>query len=477
LVNVSRFTDVQNTIADFVADWLKDVKSDLENYASLNLEKAMKIKSIIVLKAVWEKYGFEAKVKCEWEVFLKEYLFYACRRIEVRAVNQKTGAASLNYHSYKNIGMRVIAVGGNSLSRGLTLEGLCVSYYYRNTMMYDTLLQMGRWFGYRENYSDIFKIWLAEEAVDWYGYISDATNELKEELRLMERQNQTPEEFGLKVRQDPNSLIVTARNKMRTATLVSRPVTVSGRLLETPRLKNKTNILAENEKICKDFIKMLDEIEGVSQENNKSPRAVIWRDVPKKYIFELVKKFDVPPWHLNFQSQALSDYIESNENLNKWDVAVPYGSVKDKYRLEIFKGGIDIYPEEHKIKETASMLRVSGTHVKVGAGNSTRIGLTQDEIENLKRRAIENGDKITDRTFLPITREKPILMIHVIKTKTDNEETPLVKCPEYIFALGLGFPGDRNNEKTANYMVNINELKNWMDMDGYEDDDDDDDDI
>ena len=74
--------------------------------------------------------------------------------------------------------MRVIAVGGNSLSRGLTLEGLCVSYFYRNTMMYDTLLQMGRWFGYRPNYDDLFKVWMAEDAIDWYGYITDAVNEL-----------------------------------------------------------------------------------------------------------------------------------------------------------------------------------------------------------------------------------------------------------------------------------------------------------
>ena len=141
--------------------------------------------------------------------------------------------------------MRVIAVGGNSLSRGLTLEGLCVSYFYRNTMMYDTLLQMGRWFGYRQNYDDLFKVWIANDAVGWYGYITDAINELKEEVRKMERQNQTPEEFGLKVRQAPGSLMVTARNKMRTATLISSPITVSGRMIETPRLRGDSETLCE----------------------------------------------------------------------------------------------------------------------------------------------------------------------------------------------------------------------------------------
>ena len=88
---------------------------------------------------VWDKYDLTSLTGIEWAYFLKEYLFKAARRIEVRSVNQQHGASSLNYYEYKKTGMRVIAVGGNSLSRGLTLEGLCVSYFYRNTMMYDQL--------------------------------------------------------------------------------------------------------------------------------------------------------------------------------------------------------------------------------------------------------------------------------------------------------------------------------------------------
>ena len=121
-----------------------------------------------------------------------------------------------------------------------------MSYFYRNTMMYDTLLQMGRWFGYRNNYDDLFKIWMGEDAVGWYAYITDAFNELKAELRNMARQNQTPEYFGLKVRQDPGALIVTARNKMRSGTSVSVPITLSGRMIETPRLWNKSETLSQS---------------------------------------------------------------------------------------------------------------------------------------------------------------------------------------------------------------------------------------
>lgn len=481
MVNVSRFTDVQNKVAELVEAWLKTVQSDVEDYAMLDTEKALQIKSLQMLYAIWEKYNFSEKAECDWVTMQQEFLFEAIKRIEIRAVNQSTGTTSLNYYAYKNIGLRVIAVGGNSLSRGLTLEGLCVSYFYRNTMMYDTLLQMGRWFGYRPNYDDLVKIWMAEDAIDWYGYITDATNELKSELYKMERQQQTPEEFGLKVRQDPNSLIVTARNKMRTGTLVTRPITVSGRLIETPRLKNRAEFLAANEKACKKLISELDVIDGVTREINESPGAVLWRNVPKKFVIELVRNFDTHPWHLNFQSQALSDYISENDELDNWDVAIPLGSVEILYPLDCYADPkIMINPQLRSIKEDSNMLLISGTHVKVGSGLSTRIGLDQNKIQEI-RDSVKLGnvgkpagdhEKITDRTFL-IQGRSPILMIHIIKTQAQNDQNPLEKCPEYLYALGLGFPNTGKKEKTANFMVNINDLKNWVDIDDGDEDDDD----
>lgn len=70
-----------------------------------------------------------------------------------------------------------------------------------------------------------------------YGYITDAINELKDELITMKNQGMTPEDFGLKVRRAPGALLVTARTKMRSATAIKQPITVSGRLIETPRLR------------------------------------------------------------------------------------------------------------------------------------------------------------------------------------------------------------------------------------------------
>lgn len=462
LVNVSRFTAVQNRTADLVDNYLSRIKADIENYAQLPMDQVRQIKNLAFLEETWNKYDFEKLSNTTWEDFLKNQLFKSVRRIEVRSVNQNHAAASLNYHEYKGIGMRVIAVGGNSLSRGLTLEGLCVSYFYRNTMMYDTLLQMGRWFGYRPNYGDLFKVWMAEDAISWFGYITDAVNELKVELLKMERQNQTPSQFGLKVRQAPGTLLITARNKMRSATSVSRPITVSGRMIETPRLRSDKHSIESNEYICKKFIQTLD----AKYEYDDFTHAYVWKNVPKKEIVELVKSFSTHPWNLNFQPIALAEYIEGDDKaLDLWDVGIPNGSEDfDTYDLITSHGQITIKPEIRQLSKDENvkdMIRVNDHHVRVGTGGCAKIGLSKETIKKIRA----NNQKVTDADYL-IKGRKPILLIHILKSKNASDE-----IPDKMFALGLGFPQTDGTPRTANYMVNTTELLNWVDIpDDYEED-------
>lgn len=467
LVNVSRYTKVQNRTADLIENYLNAIKADLENYSKLPVDQALLIPKIAALFDTWNTYHVQSVAGIDWETFLHDWLYKTAKRIEVRSVNQQHGASSLNYYEYKNVGMRVIAVGGNSLSRGLTLEGLCVSYFYRNTMMYDTLLQMGRWFGYRPNYDDLFKIWMAEDAIDWYGYITDAINELKEELIKMKRQNQTPEEFGLKVRQAPGSLLITARNKMRTATSVRRPITVSGRMIETPRLKGDQESIQGNAELCCRFIK------SISAETqytyDKYTKAFIWKGVPKKAVIDLVRNYITHPWNLNFQPIALSEYIASDEGpLDKWDIAIPQDDdLSQTVQLSLSDGSdLKIHPKGRPLEwdvTNKNMLKVYGRHVRIGAGGCTKIGLTEGEIKELRKKYGSSKDS----TYLH-TERNPLLLLHIL---TNTNPDKKADDPELVFALGLGFPYD-GNERTANYMVNIKELRNWVDIEDEDDDGD-----
>lgn len=467
MINVSRFTDVQNVTADMVQEYINQLSSDIENYHALPSNQSIKIKNISRLFDTWEKYKLESVAGFSWEHLLKKFLCKAARRIEVRSVNQKNGAKSLDYYNYKNIGMRVIAVGGNSLSRGLTLEGLTVSYFYRNTMMYDTLLQMGRWFGYRNNYDDLFKIWIGEDAIGWYSYITDAFNELKDELRTMARQNLTPEDFGLKVRQDPGALIVTARNKMRSGTAVTVPITVSGRMIETPRLWRDPKIISANNELCEDFIKIINTEAGVVREYDDNVHAYIWRHVPKKMIVDLVSQYKSHPWNLNFQAPALAAFI-NEEGFDYWDVAVPFGSVEDVYTMKISDTEeLDFHGEARKVTKDSTvdkMLRVNERHVRVGAGGCSKIGLSPERISALRKQA---GGKATDKTYLVADRD-PIALLHLMY----NTNTELQGYPKYIYAIGLGFPGGKE-EKKAKYIVNTVDLRNYVDVEDIDDEDDD----
>jgi len=171
LVNVSRFTNVQDQVSQLLDLELRQMQQDIRNYSRLPVDEAVRNRSLSLLRDTWER---EFRGACpDWQE-VQSALLGAALPIVVRSVNQRTGAASLDFAANRQNGLRVIAVGGNSLSRGLTLEGLCISYFFRNTQMYDTLMQMGRWFGYREGYEDLCRIWLTDEAIHWYAHIARA---------------------------------------------------------------------------------------------------------------------------------------------------------------------------------------------------------------------------------------------------------------------------------------------------------------
>lgn len=478
MVHVSLYTNVQNHIADLLNVWLEQIKSDLRNYAQLSLSQSEKIKSIRALHVIWDKYDLSEIAGIDWKDILKVYLYRAVAPIDVRAVNMKTGAASLDYFNHKNDGLRVIAVGGNSLSRGLTLEGLCVTYFHRNTKMYDTLLQMGRWFGYRPNYDAIVKVWMSQEAIDWYSQITRASAELKNEIYKMRNAHQTPNEFGLKVRQDPGALIVTARNKMRTATDITCPVTISGNLLETPRLKANRTILDENEIIFKNFVKSLPYIGNRLYCIERTNGHYYWENVNGDAVAQLLLDFETNPWHLSFNGRALAEFIQQHSITDSWDVVLVRSGTGAAY-----PGGLQCGDEILQIPETEArkiladkkMVSVSGTKLRVGAGGCTRIGLTKDQIKSVKEKFFsisKNAEKksVPDRAYL-IKGRPPILMLHIINadySKSENKD-----LPPFLFALGVGFPETEASTATANYKVNLVELRNWIDFyDYYEDEED-----
>ncbi|MEM5640451.1 Z1 domain-containing protein [Bacillus toyonensis] len=80
---------------------------------------------------------------------------------EVRKINGESDD-KLDFHKVEN-GLKIICVGGAILGRGYTIEGLCCSYFARNSMHYDTMLQCGRFYGYRKGYRDLVRVYITQE--------------------------------------------------------------------------------------------------------------------------------------------------------------------------------------------------------------------------------------------------------------------------------------------------------------------------
>jgi hypothetical protein len=243
LIHVSRFIKWQQCIADLVTDTFKFYSRQLEFNHALFLEE---------LKAIWEgDYVHKTRdlianrsvndpgiTEISWDD-LAPHIYPAISKIDIRAVHGDSRIAGLQYNNIQPLdyferehtGLSVIAIGGNKLSRGLTLEGLTISYYLRASKMYDTLMQMGRWFGYRPGYLDLCRLFTSSELVEWYRHITVATEEMRAEFDRMADMRKKPSQYGLRVRTHPGVLSITASNKFRYKKIME--LSYSGELEET----------------------------------------------------------------------------------------------------------------------------------------------------------------------------------------------------------------------------------------------------
>lgn len=216
LIHISRFSLWQNTTRDLLKDYVTDLQSKIENETHTSLESIYG-----TLEKIWYKYYSHIVESIESYLpkgyhdeflipitfnSLKNYLPEAINNIEVKAINSIT-KDSLEYP--KNSPKKIIAVGGNRLSRGFTLEGLTINYFIRSTDYSDTLLQMGRWFGYRPGYLDCCKLFTTQDSKDKFDSTTRTIEELEVEFRKMEAKKKTPNNFVLRVRKHPGTLKIT----------------------------------------------------------------------------------------------------------------------------------------------------------------------------------------------------------------------------------------------------------------------------
>lgn len=319
LVHVTRLTAVQTQVTRLVEEELTDIRRQLEHRGTGG-------KALADLKQLWRS-DFEAHAQRFRELLpdhdlpevgwaaVEAELFNAAKRITVREINGSAKDA-LDYAEHPQ-GLSVIAIGGDKLSRGLTLEGLSVSYFVRTSKMYDTLMQMGRWFGYRPRYADLCRLYTSPELVDWYRHIATATAELREEFDLMFVNGETPLQFGNRVRTHPDGMLITAANKMRSVQTVRAGF--SGTISETVSFDLPS--AARNHDTFVEFLSALPRQDPVKD-------RYIWKDVEGAKIAMLMAKVETSRESWKANSRAIADYIAdrvANGALRRWTVVLLAG--------------------------------------------------------------------------------------------------------------------------------------------------------
>lgn len=232
--------------------------------------------------------------------------------IPVLKLNSSSGD-TLDYETHP--GLKAVMIGGNRLSRGLTLEGLVVSYYLRTTLYYDTLLQMGRWFGYRAKFVDLTRLYTTSELAESFRDLALAEEELRTEIRRYERERLTPLDFGPKIRAHP-VMLVTARNKMGAGHQVAQ--SYSGQLLQTVNFKfDDGDWLRNNLDATRRFFSALG-----------SPKAdgarYIWANVNVKAVLKFLGEYQSVQ-AARFESGAIQQYISAQverQELISWRVGL-----------------------------------------------------------------------------------------------------------------------------------------------------------
>lgn len=452
MVNVSRFVPVQKAVRDFLS--LRETKireAVRANYAmpeSISSGNAYMQGLRQAFDAEYVDAGFAwSEVKAALNSVFEHFYLYV--------INSKSDE-SLDYTRYEKagVGLTAIAVGGLSLSRGLTIEGLTISYMYRNTKMYDTLMQMGRWFGYRPGFEDLCRVHLSHDSINWYAYIAEAAEELVQQAKRMRRDKLSPRDFGLYVRAHPDSLLITAANKMRAGQEVTVEQSFSGRLRESHIVSIDPDVNIRNFALISEYWQ-----KGFGgQPVDSTKKGHVLKDVLVEEISSFLTRFESHSALAGEKSSVVS-YLEK---------------IATKHPLADV---LLISPKDGSGGEGPFTLKSQARAVGIGQPNGTawhlnkgrvasrgdeQLGLSDEQLDKAKAEA--KAGAVSDTHYRTV-RNKPLLMIHSLEPKDASLTSP-------VAAFGISFPGG-DYQTTINVVVN----KVWLQqMQGYADDPDDDED-
>lgn len=340
--------------------------------------------------------------------------------IQIREINSGTGEM-LDYETEPNL--KVIAIGGNRLARGITIEGLLVSYFFRPSTMYDTLMQMGRWFGFRSGYEDLTRIYMTDELETAFSHLARAEYELREDIKAYEALKVTPLELGARILKHP-TMLVTSRLKQRYSETIIIEQTYSGHLEQTIRFpfdrpEILQQLLSENLKATTGFVSSL------GKPASWEPFGPIWTSIAADLVLDFMGNYKIDPETLNLSLELMKAYIERKNELGEltdWTVAI-----RGREKIDPILGDINLGLEKpismasrtRKVSEPNSLGVITNPPDEL-------IGFSADQLLDVKRLQ----EKFSGSTGLGIAARRVrgpkngLLILYPISRYSGHEKKP-----------------------------------------------------
>lgn len=462
LIHTSHLTARQGPLKSMVENRWRELKDEWRYNRKAGLLRR--------LNDFWDKDFIKtstAVIGCPVNEFveLTQYIGKFMEAVEVREINTHAGDV-LDYE--REPSLKAIAVGGNKLARGLTLEGLLVSYFARRTPQYDTLLQMARWYGYRAGYQDLTRIYSTGELIGWFADLALVEHRLREDMQVYEQMSGiTPKDLGMRILRHP-AMQVTASMKQRATTITNVSESYALQLEQTFRFPvkdpDRLSLMCErNRLLAQDFLKKL----GAPIRQEPRDYAPMWFDVSAAYVVEFLRGFDYDPSACGCIPGLMADWIEEQNlhgGLINWTVVV-----RGRDTLNEKLGVADWLPTSigpvYSIARTR--LRSSNSLGVITTANDEAFGLTGAQMAIAQKLLAEGTQTKTLNRAARLTRDSSsgLLVLYPISRYSGHDEDskhgdarePLYENPDGgdardLIGFAVSFPAAAKDRPARSYV-------------------------
>ena len=480
LIHISRFSDWQCSTKKLIIQKVDFLRTRLNN-DTLNSKDSI----FNEFERIWVKYFANAVNNIKEylpENYDDEYLtkksFLEVRDLLVSAINgievKAVNTVEKDVLDYESGEKKYIVIGGNKLSRGFTLEGLTINYFIRNTNYADTLLQMGRWFGYRPGYLDCCKLFTTADSFEKFDQVTWTIEELEEEFRKLSRDKKKPKDYATKVLTHPGTLQIT------------RPAILKNAIVETwsfeDKLLQSTELHITKEKID-------DSWHNFKNIYKKYKDNFIYDDSRKSILLKTdvngVEDFiKSQSTFIGFESDSIIRFIKKcNEfdKLTNWTIAIKTTGSTGRYEYKEetgFANNIELTKRGGPTSSSKYYKRLTETNIfKVSGGSSNILSGGRDMSMTLEEKEINKieldfkakfGKNAPEKAF----REKMkatdgLLVVFLMDLHSVFHDDDLVKKAQIenidlskpLIGFAIGIP-PIDSKLGENYLINVHIREN-----------------